>query len=80
MTELSNYRRLRFVQFGTTSKNEPLFSRVCFFLRSPAILGRFWAVPWSGPKVAIVSKVFLMDTPTAGASPFWEILGIPWPS
>ena len=35
-------------------------------MRSPAILGRFWAAPWSGPKMAFVSKVFVMDTPAAG--------------
>ena len=74
MTELSNYCRHRFVQFWNhSSKNEPLFSWVVFFLRGPAILGRFWAVPWSGLKMATFSKVFVMDTPTAGAGPFWEI-------
>ena len=50
----------------------PCSPEYVFLLRGPAI----WEIlgsPWSGPKMATFSKVFVMDTPTAGAGLFWEI-------
>ena len=58
------------------SKNERMFSRV-FFCAARKFWGDSEQPPWSGPKMAIVSKVFVMDTPTAGAGFFWEGSGHP---